>query len=312
MSVYTPVCNEDLQAFLRQYQAGELLQLDAIHDGIENTNYFVTTHQGDYVLTLFETADEPSIEFTLNCMAHFAQQGLPCASPLADRLGHYLNPLHQKPASLVPRLTGRSEARPNAAHCREVGLTLANMHLAGQAIRSCPANQRGASWRQAIIAQIEPHLDSAQRRLLEHERQHPQPNYDDLPRGIIHADLFRDNVLFVGTKLTGLLDLYDAGEDLWLYDLAITVNDWCNDGQGLFDMARLKALLTAYDAVRPVTAAEQTAWPDMLRLAALRFWLSRLYSLYFPRDAHLTQQKNPLVYQQLLLNYQQHPPVWPI
>lgn len=311
MSVYTEVTAGDLQPLLRQYQAGELLELTGIRDGIENTNYLVTTTSGGYILTLFEHASETEIAFALDYMAQLARQDLPCAVPLANRQGHYLSHLHDKPASLVTRLKGQSIHHPSTEHCAAVGHTLAQMHLAGQMIKHSPTNPRGESWRQAVAAQIRHRLDGAQLTLLDDELKFQQQTFADLPHGLIHADLFRDNVLFVGNELTGLIDLYNAGHDLLIYDLAITVNDWCTLPDGEFDPPRLIALLKAYADFRPTTPEEQACWPTLLRRAALRFWLSRLYSLYFPREGQLTQQKDPTVYQQLLLNYREKPPKWP-
>jgi len=311
MSVYTEVTADDLRPLLQQYQAGDLLALAGIRDGIENTNYFVTTTTGDYVLTLFEHTTEAEIEFALGCMSHFAHQGLPCAEPLADQQGRFLSHLHHKPASLVTRLNGQSVHQPTTENCRAVGRTLAQMHLAGQTIKQPQANPRGEVWRQTMAEQIRHWLDDEQLALLDDELRHQQQAFAELPHGIIHADLFRDNVLFVGSELSGLIDLYNAGHDLLLYDLAITVNDWCTSPDGDFDKQWLNALLQAYTKLRPITPEEQHCWPTLLRRAALRFWLSRLYSVHFPREGQLTQQKDPAIYLQLLLNYRQNPPKWP-
>lgn len=310
MSVYTEVSAQDLKPFLHEYQAGELQSYAGIRDGIENTNYFVRTSSGEYVLTLFEHTTETEIEFALGCMADFARHRLPCAEPLANQQGHFLTHLHNKPASLVTRLTGQSVHEPAIEHCRAVGRTLAQMHLAGQSVKQHHANPRGADWRQTIANQIRHWLDDTQIALLDNELRYQQQELVDLPHGIIHADLFRDNVLFIDAELTGLIDLYNAGHDLLLYDLAITVNDWCTSPDGEFDRPRLTALLQGYVELRPITPDEHRHWPTLLRRAALRFWLSRLHSVHFPREGQLTQQKDPAVYQQLLLNYRQNPPKW--
>ncbi len=313
MSVYTEVSAKDLQSFLRQYQAGDLIALAGIRDGIENTNYFVTTTCGEYVLTLFEHTTKAEIKFALDCMVHFAHKGLPCATPLANQKGQFLTHLHHKPASLVTRLKGQSVHEPDIEHCRVVGRSLAQMHIIGQDIRARHANPRGADWRQDTADKIHPKLNDKQVALLDDELRHHQQNtLANLPHGTIHADLFRDNILFTGYKLTGLIDLYNAGHDLLLYDLAITANDWCTLPDGVFDMPRLIALLQSYTERRPITPDEQASWPILLRRAALRFWLSRLYNLYCPRVGQLTQQKNPTYYQQLLINYRRNPQSWPI
>lgn len=312
MSVYTEVSATDLAPFLADFQAGTLQDLHGIRDGIENTNYFLTTEQGEYVLTLFEHLAEAEIQFTLELMDHLAAQGLPCARPLKDQAGNYLGHLHGKPASLVSRLSGSSPKTISAEHCQAIGQVLAQMHLAGQQVKKAHDNPRGAAWRESIRQKLTGHLDRDQQALMDDEVACQQQAFARLPHGVIHSDLFRDNVLFTGHRLTGLLDLYDAGHDLLLYDLAITATDWCSDDAGHFDPARLQALLQAYHKQRPVTDDEKTAWPLLLRRAALRFWLSRLYSLYYPREGQLTQQKDPAVYQQLLENYRQKTQIWPI
>lgn len=312
MSVYTEVSQADLKPLLAQYQAGELLELSGIRDGIENTNYFVSTRRGDYVLTLFEHATEQEVAFALHGMAQLAARGLPCAQPCADRQGHYLGRLHHKPASLVTRLVGQSIHAPTAAHCHSVGTQLGRLHLAAETIGMPQENPRGARWRQAIACQLMPMLNQTQAALLEEELAYQQTEPAGLPRGIIHADLFRDNVLFDGDRLSGLLDLYNAGRDLLLYDLAITANDWCTGTDGDFDQPRLTALLQAYSEVRPVSPAEQRYWSDLLRRAALRFWLSRLHNQFLPRTGHLTQQKDPRVYENLLRKHREQQPTWPV
>lgn len=312
MSVYTEVPAGELRAFLHDYAAGELQEFAGIREGIENTNYFVTTHSGTYVLTLFEHASEAGIIPALDCMARFAGQGLPCARPLSNKQGRFLGHLHHKPASLVTRLRGRSVHKPAVEHCRAVGHVLARLHHAGRAIDASLENPHGAQWRHATAKRLRHHLDEQQLALLDDELGYQQQSPAvDLPRGLIHADLFRDNVLFDGTEVTGLLDLYNAGEGLLLYDLAITVTDWCTLPSGEFDTPRLHALLQAYTERRPVMPAEQQTWPVLLRRAALRFWLSRLCNLHFPRKGRLTQQKDPAVYQQLLHYYRDNPSKWP-
>lgn len=312
MSVYTEVPAEELQDFLDDYDIGRLLTFTGICEGIENTNYFVTTASGEYVLTLFEHTAPTEIEPALRLMAYLDQCSLPCPLPVADRQGRVLGQLMGKPAGLVSRLRGRSALHPGPEHCHSVGHSLARLHLATATYESPHPNPRGADWRQSVAAQIRGRLDPGQKQLLADELRYQQIDFADLPRGMIHADLFRDNVLFSGTQLTGLLDLYHCGEDLLLYDLAIAATDWCSLPAGDFDLPRLQALLTGYAEQRSVGPAEQACWPDLLRRAALRFWLSRLYKHYHPRPGRLTQSKDPGIYRQLLENYRRNPPRWPI
>lgn len=303
MSVYTAIEREELADFLRAYEVGELVAYEGIPDGIENTNYFVDTTRGRFVLTLFEWLPEADLPWFLELMAFLAEQGIPCAHPVADREGRYLRRLRGKPAALVQRLKGRSVSHPGEAHCRAIGGVLARMHVAGRGFPRRRSNDRGPRWWRETARKLDGRLAPEDRELLEAElRFQASHRTDALPRGVIHADLFRDNALFVGERLTGIIDFYYACNDVLLYDVAVTVNDWCSDAEGRLDGARTTALLAAYEAVRPLGAAEREAWPVMLRAAALRFWLSRLHDLHFPRPGEITHTKDPDVFKRILLD----------
>lgn len=301
MSVYTTVTPEQLGRWLEAYSLGTLLEQQGIASGITNTNYFVTTTQGSYVLTLFEKNSAEDLPYFLGLMAHLADCGIPCPHPVARRDGGYLGTLNGKPAALVSRLRGRAVEQPDVAQCAAVGAILARMHMAGAAFRGCMENPRGPHWWKVTAEAVEPFLDATQRALLEQEIAFQSAFRNmALPRGVIHADLFRDNVLFDGAELTGLIDFYYACNDAWAYDLAITVNDWCIGEGGEADTPRLAALLEAYQAVRPLAGTERQAWPALLRAAALRFWLSRLHDLYFPQPGELTHAKDPEHFRRIL------------
>ncbi len=303
MSVYTPIGHEELAAFLRAYDVGELVAYEGIQDGIENTNYFVDTTAGRYVLTLFEWLPEADLPWFLDLMAFLAERGIPCAHPVADRAGSYLRRLKGKPAALVQRLEGRSVPQPSEAHCRAIGTALARMHLAGQDFPRERANDRGPRWWRETVDRLRGRIDADDLTILEAElRFQSLYRFQDLPRGVVHADLFRDNALFVGERLTGIIDFYYACNDVLLYDVAVTVNDWCSDAAGRLEPARTRALIGAYERVRPLTAIERGAWPAMLRAAALRFWLSRLHDLHFPRPGEITHTKDPDVFRRILLD----------
>ncbi len=304
MSVYTTVTESELSAWLGDYSLGQLLELQGIASGIENTNYFVTTSNGRFVLTLFEKLSADELPFYLNLMAHLARHGIPCPAPMANRHNQFLGVLKNKPACIVSRLAGKSIVQPTVAHCEAMGEMLGQMHIAGMSFSQVMPNPRGAAWRNATMPQVMPFLDAGQAALLEREvALHAGENLLNLPQGLIHADLFRDNVLMLENRIGGLIDFYFACTDALLYDVAITVNDWCmNDGATL-DTDRTQTFLRAYHRVRPFEQNEATAWPSMLRLGALRFWLSRLFDLHLPRDGDLTHAHDPGHFERILRNH---------
>lgn len=302
MSVFTTVSPDELRDWLRDYAVGELRELRGIAAGIENTNYFVTTSKDRYVLTLFEKLTAQELPFYLNLMAHLAERGVPSAHPVANRAGQYLGTLNGKPAALVARLDGSDIAAPTPVQCAAVGTVLAQLHLAGASYPAVMNNPRGPKWWTGALPAILPFLPPPEAALLRDEVRFQSRHRfaNNLPRGAIHADLFRDNVLFTGDRVAGVIDFYFACTDALLYDIAITVNDWCITADGALDSARARAMLDAYAAVRPYTAAEHEAWPVMLRAAALRFWVSRLHDFHLPRAGELTHAKDPGHFRRIL------------
>jgi homoserine kinase type II len=294
LSVYTPVSEAELRDWLRNYSVGQLSSCEPIESGIENTNYFVATAQGRYVLTLFERLPAEELPFYLHLMAHLARHGIPCPAPIADLSDQYLGRLNGKPAALVTRLPGRSLEQPGAAHCEELGALLARMHLAGRSYSAYLENPRGPKWWRIAAREVFGFLKKPQRELLEKELQfQSQHRFPDLPRGPVHADLFRDNALFEDGRISGVIDFYFAGVDCLLYDLAVCANDWCLSKDRSLDAALVKRLLGSYHAARPLTELEREAWPAMLRAAALRFWLSRLHDFHLPRPGMLVHAHDP-------------------
>jgi homoserine kinase type II len=301
LSVYTPVSEAQLDQWLRNYSIGRLQALEPIKAGIENSNFFVTTTQGRYVLTLFERLPADELPFYLDLMAHLARHGIPCPAPIADLSDKYLQHLNGKPAALVTRLPGRSLDQPGAAECAELGALLARMHLAGRSYPGYLENPRGPKWWRFAAGEVRRFLDDAQSRLLDDELAfQSQHRFPDLPRGPVHADLFRDNALFERGRIAGVVDFYFAGVDCLLFDLAVCANDWCLDGSFGLEEKRTQALLESYEAVRPMTPLERAAWPIMLRAAALRFWLSRLYDYHLPRPGMLVHAHDPEHFRKVL------------
>ncbi|MGE0876044.1 MAG: homoserine kinase [Burkholderiales bacterium] len=297
MSVFTPVSDAELAGWLARYSVGRVLEFAPIAAGIENTNYFVTTVQGRYVLTLFERLPAAELPFYLGLMAHLARHGIPCPAPIADLADGFFSMLNGKPAALVTRLPGRSVEQPDAAACAELGALLARMHLAGRSYDGYLENPRGPRWWRMAASAVRGFLDAERQSLLDDElRFQAQHRFPDLPRGPIHADLFRDNALFEEGGIRGVIDFYFAGVECQLFDCAVCVNDWCLADPAAdrrLDEARTLAFLGAYAAVRPFTDLERGAWPVMLRAAALRFWLSRLYDFHLPRPGMLVHAHDP-------------------
>ena len=301
MSVYTPVSEAQAAEWLRNYSVGSLVALEPIKAGIENSNFFVTTTQGRYVLTLFERLPAAELPFYLDLMAHLARHGIPSPAPIADLADQYLRELNGKPAALVTRLPGRSLEQPGEKECAELGALLARMHLAARSYPAYLDNPRGPKWWRFAAAEVRRFLDGKQVALLDDELAfQAQHRFPDLPRGPVHADLFRDNALFEAGRISGVIDFYFAGVDCLLFDLAVCANDWCLEpGLGL-ETARTRSLLQAYEALRPLAALEREAWPVMLRAAALRFWLSRLYDFHLPRPGMLVHAHDPEHFRKIL------------
>lgn len=305
MSVYTVVSEADLRNFLTRYSVGELEHFEGISAGIENTNYFVDTlkdgQRQRFVLTLFETYSAEEMPFFLGLMKHVSDADVPSAHPIPSRQGELLLTLNGKPAALVERLNGSGVIEPNIVQIRAIGQAMAQLHLAGQSYAPQRANCRAMDWWESAQERLANKLNDEDRDLIANEiafqktidRQH-------LPQGVIHADLFHDNALFDGDQLAGIIDFYFACNDVFLYDIAVTLNDWCNEPQGSLNADKAKAYLDAYQSVRPLTRHEKRSFSALLRAGALRFWLSRLIDLHFPREGEMTHTKDPNQFKMIL------------
>ena len=306
MAVYTDVSFDEASALVADLSLGTLRSLQPCAGGIENTNYFVDTDTGRYVLTLFERLGFDELPFYLGLMQHLAARGIPVPGPHADASGRILLTVKGKPAAMVDRLRGRHLMAPDAAHCASVGTMLARMHQAAADFPLVQPNLRGLAWWTETVPTLRPFLTDDQRALIDAELDFQQqlaatPAHASLPRAAIHADLFRDNAMFDGDTLTGLFDFYFAGVDALLFDLAVCLNDWCIDLEsGRLAEDRAAAFVAAYDAQRPLTGTERRLLPALMRAAALRFWVSRLWDLHLPRDARVLTAHDPGHFERVL------------
>jgi homoserine kinase type II len=279
MSVFTPLEHHELEAFLAPYQLGRLRDFQGIAAGSENSNFFVSLEQGEFVLTLIERGPSADLPFFIELLDVLHEAGLPVPYALRTKDGEALRSLAEKPALLQPRLDGKHVSQANPHHCQEVGTLLARIHLATRGHVLERKSDRGLDWMLEEGPSLALKLSEAQLPLLRDalaEIHGMKPRILALPRANLHADLFRDNVLFDGNHLAGVIDFYNACSGPMLYDLAIALNDWCSHADGQLDYPRARAMLGAYAALRPFNAAEAELWPTMLRLACVRFWLSRL------------------------------------
>ena len=311
MAVYTDVSQDEAAALVARLHLGTLTAFSGIHSGIENSNFFVDTTQGRYVLTVFERLTHRQLPFYLNLMKHLAERGVPVPGPKADAEGSILHTVRGRPAALVDRLRGSHRLAPDTAHCASLGAMLAHMHAAAADFPMAQPNLRGLDWWTETVPIVVPFLTEPQRALIESELEFQQhlaasPGHAALPRGPIHADLFRDNAMFEANAsgddhLSGIFDFYFAGVDALLFDIAVCLNDWCIDLEtGRLDETRATVLVAAYATVRQLTPNERRLLPAVMRGAALRFWLSRLWDLHLPRDASLLTAHDPTHFERVL------------
>ena len=303
MSVYTQVTPSQLDQFFSTYALGEVIGFEGIEDGINNTNYFVETTQGRFVLTLFETLTAGELPHFIKLLSHLAKHQLPCPEPQQDRNAKLLRELNNKPAAVFKRLSGMATTSPSIEQCQEIGKQLANVHRCTQNYVFPITNSHDLDGCLTLLDKIDARLSTIDRALIKDELDFQTANTTaNLPLGMIHADLFRDNVLFIDNRLSGILDFYSACTGALLFDIAITANDWCLEN-GNINPDKMAALLLAYQSLRTLTDNEKQHWQTMLRTAALRFWLSRLEHQLYPRPGDLILQKDPLIFKRLL---QQH------
>jgi homoserine kinase type II len=301
LAVYTDITEDDLRNFLTQYDAGSLTSYKGIAEGVENSNFLLHTTKDPLILTLYEKRVEKSdLPFFLGLMQHLAAKGLSCPLPLPRKDGELLGELSSRPAALISFIEGVWLRKPEAKHCREVGKALAAMHLAGEGFEIKRPNALSVEGWQVLWDRSEARADEVEKGLKQEIR--PEIDYlaahwpKDLPAGVIHADLFQDNVFFLGDELSGLIDFYFACNDLLAYDVSICLNAWCFEKDGAYNVTKGKALLEGYQSVRPLSEAELDALPLLARGSALRFFLTRLYDWLTTPEGALVVKKDPLEY----------------
>ncbi|MBB4400442.1 MULTISPECIES: homoserine kinase [Rhizobium/Agrobacterium group] len=301
MAVYTDITEDDLRNFLTQYDVGSLTSYKGIAEGVENSNFLLHTTKDPLILTLYEKRVEKSdLPFFLGLMQHLAAKGLSCPLPLPRKDGELLGELSGRPAALISFLEGMWLRKPEAKHCREVGRALAAMHLAGEGFEIKRPNALSVEGWKVLWDKSEDRADEVEKGLKDEIR--PEIDYlaahwpKDLPAGVIHADLFQDNVFFLGDELSGLIDFYFACNDLLAYDVSICLNAWCFEKDGAYNVTKGKALLEGYQSVRPLSEAELEALPLLARGSALRFFLTRLYDWLTTPEGALVVKKDPLEY----------------
>lgn len=309
MSVYTTVEAAQLEQFLTRYSLGKLKKFAAIATGITNTNYYLDTEVGRFILTLYEHHSDDELSYMLALQQHLVNRSLRCSSPVADRRGNLFSNLKQRPAAIIHRLDGKVRRQPESLHCAIIGAELARFHLMGQDYPGGRTNPRGIDWIIAVTDMLDTALNDADQKLIKTTlRAAGKLDLGSLPRGSIHADLFRDNALFIDDELGGILDFDYACRGNFVFDIAVLLNDWCIDSRGMLVAERIGATLEAYQQYRRLEAIEIDSLPFMLRLTALRFWLSRLYDRAFPLSGELAFTKDPETFREMLVLRNSHQP----
>ena len=305
MSVFTTLTLQEARTWLHDFDLGEIIDLRGIAAGITNTNYFVVTQQQKYVLTIFEKNQSSELGYFVDLMRFLSLQGVLCPLPIADKAGQSLRLLKGKPALMVTCLSGTDILAPSSNQIKQVARALAHMHKKGIGFAQDGINQRDKTWRINTAKKVLPKLVKEDQQLLQHELDYLHAkDFSQLPQGVVHGDLFRDNVLFDGEQLGGFIDFYYACNDVLAYDVAIAVNEWCVHHNGAdigeLDPEKINLFLNAYEEIRSFERKEHAAWVDVCRLAALRFWLSRLHDFYFQQAGELTHTKDPNHFKHLL------------
>lgn len=302
MSVYTPVSHKDAEAFVAVYSIGQLQSLDGIEDGITNTNYWLSTDGGEYVLTIYEQHEPATLDYILGLQLHLRNEGVTCSSPVINDRQQLYSKLQGKPAAILHRQKGQICNVPGAQQCALIGREMAKFHIAGSNFPTRRNNPCGEHWRSALRQKLHPLLTPAEQALLDEEfATYRAVGEIELPAGATHCDLFRDNCLFDDDKLGGIIDFDYACYERFIYDIAVSLNDCCIQADGSLDETLSSSFLQNYQNLRPLQEIEMDHLGIMLRLAATRFWLSRLHDQHFPKPGEMTFLKDPNVFKNILV-----------
>ena len=304
MSVYTRLTKEELEQLLSHYEIGNFIDIEGISEGITNSNYYLTTSKNKYILTIFE---EPSLNlnYAIELMDILADKKIPCPTPIRTKKGEQVINLIGKPISIFTLLPGKTITNiiPSVNMCKQIGETLAKLHMHSKEHKKYDLGLRDNSWFIRTAEKLNPVLNINDIHLIDKEILNQQDCVNkNLPEGVIHSDLFRDNAMFIGEELTGVIDFYYACNGYYLYDLAIITNDWCLKDNREIDFVRQDALIKSYNKIRKIEPIEKVMWPKVLRHAALRFWLSRLHDKYYPTDGEITRVLDPNEFKLILID----------
>ena len=304
MSVYTRLTKEELEQLLSHYEIGNFVDIDGISEGITNSNYYLTTSKNKYILTIFE---EPklNLNYAIELMDILAGMRIPCPTPIRTKKGDQVINLFGKPISIFTLLPGKTitNISPSVNMCEQIGETIAKLHIYSKEHKRYDLGLRDNSWFAETVGKLSPVLNMDDINLISNEILNQQDCVNkNLPEGVIHSDLFRDNAMFIGEELTGVIDFYYACNGYYLYDLAIITNDWCLKDNREIDFVRQDALIKSYNKIRKIEPIEKVMWPKVLRHAALRFWLSRLHDKHYPTDGEITRVLDPNEFKLILID----------
>ena len=304
MSVYTRLTKEELEQLLSHYEIGNFVDIDGISEGITNSNYYLTTSKNKYILTIFE---EPklNLNYAIELMDILAGMRIPCPTPIRTKKGDQVINLFGKPISIFTLLPGKTitNISPSVNMCEQIGETLAKLHIYSKEHKRYDLGLRDNSWFTKTAGKLNTILSMDDINLISNEILNQQDCVNkNLPEGVIHSDLFRDNAMFIGEELTGVIDFYYACNGYYLYDLAIITNDWCLKDNREIDFVKQDALMKSYNKIREIESIEKLMWPKVLRHAALRFWLSRLHDKHYPTDGEMTHVLDPNEFKLILID----------